>query len=1124
MRRHPKAGLAAVAVLLCLLVIPAAAAADTLPTTSGEAASEIGVTTVKLSGDVNPNGTAGDGNTTWRLQYSPAGQDAWSTVNEAAIEPPASEEANPVTVEAVFGFGGELAPGETYEFRLQAENGAGLAETATPYPTFTMDSATAPALVAEAASAVSITSAHLKGTVDPEGGNVNPFGPEVMPIYWELQTSTDGSSWNTAGSGEISGAEAEGSSPITVEVDATGLVAATEYQVRLHAYSTNFGSFNVEADSPEPNPTFNTEPATAPTLVLDPPSAVTSDSAHLAGAVDPEGGNVDGLQGTLPIAWELQVQPEGGDWSTVGSGELTGAEAEGTDPIVVEADPTGLEPNTEYSARLLVTYAGVQKPSGEEPFTTEAIAADISRETLWEPTSTSIQLNAQVNPHNAVLTDCHFEYGANGALNQTAPCESPFDGTAYTSPENNSDNVVSARVSGLTPSTEYSFRLVVTSSVGTTEGDVRSFTTLEAAAPEGCSNTGIRSAQKSTHLPDCRAYEMVSPLNKGFGDLVAEGGTTIPSAEGDGVVFNSRTPFGDTVGAGVSGQTQYLARRGADGWTTHAITPMPRADALQTIFAPTILQIYSEDLRRGVVWGYDLPGGGGTPDRNNIYLEDTSNRALQPVTISQADALAASDFRSQWNLGLSADARHITFMAKTRLLPEAASGKHNVYQWNDGVLTLASILPDGSPVLDAATVFPKNYRGAMSVDGSRQLFSAPVFNNGSATLMPNSQLYQRIDGDRTIWISEPEGSDDSTPQEVALEGATPDGRGVVFSTTSRLLDEDENDGRDLYRFIDGPDPENEENLTLISNKGNLSNILLANSGASVVGLTDDAEQIYYSTPDSRLTVWNRGTRRTISSSFISTSIPNFRIHLTSSTPGLGRVSPDGNYVAFVSRSSGGAIGLTGSVTNDHLEMYLYSFNNDTLDCLSCPEGPAASDASVVAEVTNGSPVIENVGFRPRFLAAEGKVFFSTRESLLSQDVNGTLDAYQFDPASGTTSLLSTGRGSDPASFANASLSGDDVFILTRQRLDSHDTDDLVDLYDVRVGGGFPPLTLPSSPCMGEACQSPAAASPSAPSVSSSARARGNLKHRRQKPRCSKAKRRAGRCGKHHHKSRNRGLK
>lgn len=1101
--------------VMVALVLPAAAPGDTLPTVSGEEASEVGVTTVKLSGQVDPNGVTGDGNTTWRLQWSPAGTDHgpegeenWNFAGDGTIEP----EAGATEVEATVGFGGELQPGQEYEFRLQAENGAGQAETAAPYPTFTMDAANPPVLAAEPASGVSIVSAHLSGTVDPEGGNVNPIGPEAMPIHWELQYSTDGSSWNTAGSGDITGAEAEGTTPIAVGADATGLTAATGYQVRLHAYSNSptFALF-VEADSPGPNPSFETDPATAPTLTIAPAEGVTGDSAHLSGTIDPEGGNEDALAGVLPIQWELQVNREGEGWNMVGSGELTGAQAESDTPIDVAADATGLVPNSAYKARLLARYAGLEKTSGEEEFETPAVAPTIERETLFNPTATSIQLRALVNPHNAALTECHFEYGTGGALDRTAPCESLPDGNGFTP--------VAAEVSGLAPGTEYEFRLVATNSGGSAEGDVRSFTSLEEAAPETCANEAIRKAQHAGDLAHCRAWEMVSPLDKGHGDIVGDGFTTVASVEGDAVAFNSRTPFGDTIGSGVSGQSNFVARRSATGWITRAVTPTPDPEAKQVFFAPTRLQWYSEDLRTGIVWAYDLPAvSGDTPKRNNIYLEDTATRALEAVTVSQVATPTLFDFLGNQVWGYSADARHIAFVTPTQFLPDGAApgyynGSPNIYQWDEGVLSLAGILPDGtvpaggSLAASADPIDPisEPYKQAMSADGSRLLFRA----SGGGHV----QLYQRVDGNRTVWISQPEGEGLPEPEGVALEAATPDGRNVFFTAESPLLPEDTNGGVDLYRYRDSADPAADDNLTMITDDGSMGGGYIT---GEVVGTSDDGDRVYFWTSSTRLGVFlDHGSTRLITGqALVSKDYQSYRFGVFGYAPGSGRVTPDGGYVAFAT-SGGSNQDMLGNTTNKHIEFYLYSLADDTLVCVSCPAGGATSDATVQPEVTSGSPGLKNHGFRPRFLGDRGQVFFSTADPLVPEDVNGVLDAYEFDPATGRASLLSSGTGSAPATFADAGADGGDVFLVTRDQLVPSDSDELVDVYDVRAGGGYrEAVSVEPAPCQAESCQG-APGAPPAPSLATSrAAGKGNVAPRRHPCPKRKAGRKRGAKAKH----------
>jgi hypothetical protein len=570
-----------------------------------------------------------------------------------------------------------------------------------------------------------------------------------------------------------------------------------------------------------------------------------------------------------------------------------------------------------------------------------------------------------------------------------------------------------------------------------------------------------------------RHYEKVSPADKGQGDIVGDGITTVAAHAGDAVAFNSRALFADAVGSGASGQTQYVARRAEDGaWSTRAITPRPRPDALQTLFAGTRLQTYSEDLRTAIVWAYDLPDvNGDTPNRNNVYVEDTATRGLEPITTLQAAPPFFLYFFTTVVWGISADAQHVAVVTPTALLPDAAPGVPNVYQWDNGVLSLAGILPDDSVPSTGSDVRPNNYRGAMSADGSRLAFTASAGG-------PN-QLYLRIDGSRTVWVSQPEGSDTSDPVAVSLEAMTPDGHNVFFVTDSPLLDEDANAGPDLYRYRDSTDPVAESNLTLISHDGDVPAHL---SGNAVIGMSNDGDRVYYHTTSDHLSVWDHGTTTIISDQVPRDSIPRRELTVTASQPGFGRVTPDGGYMAFITNATlaqDQVHGLTGQVTNGHDALYLYSLRDRALQCVSCPTGQDATvDVSVTPGATNGSPTIDNQVARPRFLSDQGQLFFSTAEALVPIDRNGVVDTYEYDPTGGGLSLISSGTGRDPTTFADASASGDDVFVVTRQRLVSADRDGLVDLYDVRVGPPLPiaPIsTVP--PCDGDGCQAPPSGSP-----------------------------------------------
>jgi hypothetical protein len=134
----------------------------------------------------------------------------------------------------------------------------------------------------------------------------------------------------------------------------------------------------------------------------------------------------------------------------------------------------------------------------------------------------------------------------------------------------------------------------------------------------------------------------------------------------------------------------------------------------------------------------------------------------------------------------------------------------------------------------------------------------------------------------------------------------------------------------------------------------------------------------------------------------------------------------------------------------------------------------------------------------RNLSADGnRAFFETTEALVSSDTNGVggcpivgaglqefpacRDVYEWEaPGSGSCTksspafsplnggclyLISTGKDDYPSFFADASANGDDVFFFTRQGLVGQDKDELLDVYDARVGGGIAAQNPgPALPC------------------------------------------------------------
>jgi hypothetical protein len=218
-----------------------------------------------------------------------------------------------------------------------------------------------------------------------------------------------------------------------------------------------------------------------------------------------------------------------------------------------------------------------------------------------------------------------------------------------------------------------------------------------------------------------------------------------------------------------------------------------------------------------------------------------------------------------------------------------------------------------------------------------------------------------------------------------------------------------------------------------------------------------------------------------------------------------RVSPDGRHLAFLSIESPALADYENTVAKGQhcqqdveivglfggplcTQAFLYDAETKALSCVSCnptgerPLGPAAL------------PGWSNVYEGPRYLSDGGsRFFFETFDALARADVNGLRDVYEFerpgtgscttasgtyDPRSGGCHfLITSGTASSESYLLDGSSDGRDVFFSTRKKLVGWDTNENFDVYDHRVGGGFPEPVEPVV-CTGEgACKPPPTAPP-----------------------------------------------
>jgi streptogramin lyase len=202
----------------------------------------------------------------------------------------------------------------------------------------------------------------------------------------------------------------------------------------------------------------------APTAGATSASGVTGVDADLAATVTP---NSEAT--TYHFEWGTTTG-YGQSTATASAGSGASAQAVGTSLTGV------LAPTTTYHARLVATNGTGTTYGPDHTFTTTATGAP-SATTLpvSDVAAGAATLDASVNPENAATT-YHFDWGATEAYGH-ATAETPL------APVDQSGHDVSAVVSGLEPNTTYHFRVVATSSGGTTYGADRAFTT-DAIAPQ----------------------------------------------------------------------------------------------------------------------------------------------------------------------------------------------------------------------------------------------------------------------------------------------------------------------------------------------------------------------------------------------------------------------------------------------------------------------------------------------------------------------------------------------------------------------------------------------------------------------------------------------------------------
>ncbi len=146
-----------------------------------------------------------------------------------------------------------------------------------------------------------------------------------------------------------------------------------------------------------------------------------------------------------------------------------------------------------------------------------------------------------------------------------------------------------------------------------------------AAGAEACPNEQIRAEQVyGLRLPDCRAYEQVSPAQKNLTDAVGEPEIVQASPLGDGVSFFAVAPFPGTAGSGGQVPTYLSVRSPDDEWLTEGLLPEIAPGSDEQVIGLT------EDLAKTILFAEDPPlAPGAELGARNAYVFDDASKSYR---------------------------------------------------------------------------------------------------------------------------------------------------------------------------------------------------------------------------------------------------------------------------------------------------------------------------------------------------------------------------------------------------------------------------------------------------------------------------------------------------------------
>ena len=490
-------------------------------------------------------------------------------------------------------------------------------------------------------------------------------------------------------------------------------------------------------------------------------------------------------------------------------------------PVNIE----GLQEGGTYHYRLVVSNSAGSTVGQDETFKT-AEPPQISNLGTKNVAAESADLTAEVNP-NRGATQWFFEWGPTTEYGNVSPVEPGQIAVGTKSVP------VETHLEGLVVGVTYHFRLTASNQFGSRSTGDQAF----GFYPPQCPNSQVRQETGSAHVPDCRAYEIVTPGN-------AHGTTIFPQNAPPSSGYATSPPrltfsagFGEFDDAGkplLNIADMYVATRSPVGWTSrytgmgsretnfmagppHSAIMGPTNYGPSNNFSGTVTnlkmdEVVNYDLGYPQFWKQIQPGY-NTP---MVWDSDTGD-LVDRLPTNVEEVPGGKEFVG-WQ-AFSGDLTHFVFSSNVAFIPGVESFQDainccNYPQWEYEV---GKCCP--APIYDNNRETGEYELVSLREDGSGfRGIPVKVSENGSHIVMAET-------GDTTLGYARPffvrfdgQSYDIGDGAQSKFVDMTKDGSIAYFTSSAQLTTDDHDNSVDLFRWEDSKPTE----LTRVS-KGSTSN-------------------------------------------------------------------------------------------------------------------------------------------------------------------------------------------------------------------------------------------------------------------------------------------------------------